>query len=98
VWFVTPVKEQHEVPPYQEERGKTGGSAVSDYQILIPSRSRETVFRKVIVRDKETGKKIVLLTNNLKWSAETLGAIYRKRRQLALFFKEIKQKLKIQRF
>ena len=55
-------------------------------------------MRKIIVRDPETKKRVVLLTNNLKWSASTISAIYKDRWQIELFFKTIKQNLKIKRF
>jgi IS4 transposase len=55
-------------------------------------------LRKIIAVDPETGKKITLLTNNHEWAASTVGAIYRDRWQIELFFKAIKQNLKIKRF
>jgi hypothetical protein len=98
VWFVTRLQSNAQYRRIKKNKVKGGGKAVSDYEVHIPSLSREIVFRKVTVRDKETGKKIVLLTNNLQWSAETIGAIYRERWQIELFFKAMKQNLKIQRF
>ena len=41
---------------------------------------------------------IVLLTNNLKLAASTIGAIYKQRWQIELFFKATKQNLKIKTF
>jgi putative transposase len=53
---------------------------------------------KIIARDPDTGKKITLLANNLKWAASTVSAVYKDRWQIELFFKAIKQNLKIKRF
>jgi len=49
-------------------------------------------------RDPETGKKYVFLTNNFKLAAATIAAIYKSRWQIELFFKWIKQNLKIKTF
>jgi len=39
-----------------------------------------------------------LLTNNFKWSAETIAKIYKERWQIELFFKAIKQNLQVKSF
>ncbi|MDT8405604.1 transposase, partial [Sulfuriflexus sp.] len=46
----------------------------------------------------ETGKRYVFLTNNFKLSAKTIADIYKARWQVELFFKWIKQNLKIKSF
>jgi putative transposase len=75
-----------------------GGNIVSDYEIIVPGYSKEKRLRKIIIRDPDTGRKITLLTNNLKWAASTVSAVYKDRWQIELFFKAIKQNLKIKRF
>ncbi len=60
--------------------------------------SKEITLRKIIVRDPETKKRLVFLTNNLKWSAETVAGVYKDRWQIELFFKAVKQNLRIKRF
>lgn len=55
-------------------------------------------LRRIKVRDLETGKVIVLLTNNFTLSAATIAQIYRCRWQVELFFKWIKQNLRIKAF
>jgi putative transposase len=77
---------------------KEGGTVKSDYEIILPSLSKNVVLRKIIVCDPETNKKITLLTNNLQWSAKTISAIYKDRWHIELFFKAIKQNLKIKKF
>jgi IS4 transposase len=49
-------------------------------------------------RDPETGKHYVFITNQLSWSAQTIADIYKQRWQVELFFKWIKQNLKIKAF
>jgi hypothetical protein len=97
-WFVTRLKKNAQFKRVKKNAVKPGGAVISDYEIIIPALSPELRFRKIIVRDPDTKKKIVLLTNNLAWSPSTIGAIYRDRWQIELFFKAIKQNLKIKRF
>ncbi len=55
-------------------------------------------LRRIKVRDLETGKTIVLLSNNFSLSAATIAQLYRCRWQIELFFKWIKQNLRIKAF
>ena len=55
-------------------------------------------LRRIGYRDKETGKRYVFLTNNMKLCAKTIADIYKSRWQVELFFKWIKQNLKIKSF
>ena len=55
-------------------------------------------LRRVGYKDAETGKHYVLLTNNFKLSAKTIADVYKARWQVELFFKWIKQNLKIKSF
>ena len=55
-------------------------------------------LRRIAYRDSETGKRYVFLTNNFKLAAKTIADIYKARWQVELFFKWIKQNLKIKSF
>jgi len=55
-------------------------------------------IRRIGYRDAETGKHYVFLSNNFKLSAKTIADIYKARWQVELFFKWIKQNLKIKSF
>ncbi len=55
-------------------------------------------LRRIGYRDPETGKHYVFLTNNFKLSAKTIADVYKARWQVELFFKWIKQNLKIKSF
>jgi hypothetical protein len=55
-------------------------------------------LRRIRSKDPETGKYILLLTNQLEWSAKTIAQIYKDRWQIELFFKALKQQLKIKSF
>ena len=55
-------------------------------------------LRRVVAWDEENQREIVLLTNHLDFGATTISAIYRDRWQIELFFKTLKQNLKIRTF
>ena len=55
-------------------------------------------LRRIRSKDPQTGKIIVILTNNFSWSAKTIALIYKDRWQIELFFKAIKQLLKVKSF
>ena len=55
-------------------------------------------LRRIRYRDPESGKTLVFLTNHLALSALTVCELYRSRWQIELFFKWIKQHLRIKRF
>ncbi len=55
-------------------------------------------LRRVVYRDLETGKRFVFLSNNFALPALTIANIYRCRWQVELFFRWIKQHLRIKSF
>jgi hypothetical protein len=55
-------------------------------------------LRRIRFKDPETGKALVFLTNNFTLPATTICALYKARWQVELFFKWIKQHLRIKRF
>jgi len=55
-------------------------------------------LRRIGYKDETSGKHYVFLTNNFKLSAKTIADIYKARWQVELFFKWIKQNLKIKSF
>jgi hypothetical protein len=55
-------------------------------------------LRRIEVRDPETERLLVFLTNHLTLGASTVAAVYRDRWQIELFFKALKQNLKVKTF
>jgi len=55
-------------------------------------------LRRISFCDPEIGKRLVFLTNNFSLSAAMIAALYKKRWQIELFFKWIKQNLRIKHF
>ena len=55
-------------------------------------------LRRIVVWDAEQRRQMEILTNHLAFAATTLANIYRERWQIELFFKALKQNLKIKSF
>jgi IS4 transposase len=55
-------------------------------------------LRRIFVWDDENERLIVLLTNHLEFGATTVAAIYKDRSQIKIFFKALKQNLKVKTF
>jgi len=75
---------------------------ICDQRILLDgfyiSQDYPEQLRRIRFKDPETGKTLVFLTNNTSLPALTIAALYKSRWQVELFFKWIKQHLRIKRF
>jgi hypothetical protein len=102
VWFVTRAKDnmQYRVVRRLELPGR--GNVLCDQVIVLTgyysSQRCPQELRRIVVWDADNEKEIVLLTNHLDFAASTIGRIYKDRWQIELFFKAIKQNLKIKTF
>jgi transposase len=86
---------------YSHEVDRSTGLICDQTIVLVTARSLEGYpepLRRVRSRDPETGKRITLLTNNFRLSAWEVAELYRCRWQVELFFKWIKQHLRIKAF
>ena len=63
-----------------------------------PVRNYPEHLRRIRFKDPESGKTLVFLTNNTSLPPLTIAALYKSRWQVELFFKWIKQHLRIKRF
>jgi len=74
----------------------------SDQEILLFSKQSKVKYpkrlRRVSFRDETQSRTLVFLTNNFTFSAETIAALYKARWEIELFFKWIKQNLKVKSF
>ena len=66
--------------------------------MFYSSKDYPATLRRVVVKDEETGKRITFLTNNFALKPELIAQLYRQRWQVELFFKWIKQHLRIKAF
>jgi len=100
VWFVTRLKSNSCYEVIKEQAAS--GPILADQVIRLSSpQGRDSypeTLRLVHYRDPETGKEYVFLTNRLDLSALEVAELYRRRWQIELFFKWIKQNLKIKAF
>jgi len=55
-------------------------------------------LRRVVVFDPVKGEEVVFLTNHLRFGASTIAQIYKDRWQIEIFFKTLKQNLKVKSF
>ena len=69
--------------------------ALNGYQ---SARDYPEMLRRVRFKDPETGKTLAFLTNNMILPAHVIAALYKNRWQVELFFKWIKQHLRIKKF
>ena len=98
VFFVTRLK-QNAVYKLLERRpvNRTTG-VTSDHIIEVTSRGKTLRLRRIGYRDPETGKHYEFLTNHFRLVAKTIADIYKERWRIEIFFREIKQNLRIKTF
>ena len=102
IYFVRRMKENavyypievYEIPKYRR--------ILVDELILLTGPNAQKKYphplRRIVVWDEEKQKELVLLTNHLQFGASTISEIYKARWQIELFFKALKQNLKIKTF
>lgn len=102
IYFVTRQKSNadYRVVERRAHRRSTGilSDQIIEWTGFYSKKNCPLRLRRIVTLDKKTGKRITLLTNHFEWSAQTIATVYRDRWQIELFFKTIKQFLKIKRF
>jgi len=102
IYFVTRLKTNAKIRvierrTVQKNKGVTCDQSI-EFTGLQTAKKCPIKLRRIGYRDAETGKRYVFLTNNFKLAAKTIADIYKARWQVELFFKWIKQNLKIKSF
>jgi len=102
VYFVTRMKANAVYVVQEEFEVPQNRNVLKDQLIYFPSQPKAgeepCLFRRVEIWDEDKQESIVFLTNLLAFGATTIAAIYKDRWQVELFFKAIKQNLKIKTF
>jgi IS4 transposase len=102
IFFVTRLKENADYSVVQKQTVPQNRNILSDQLIRFTGYYAQKhcphILRRVVVWDKKKQCEIVLLTNHLEFGASTISEIYKDRWQIELFFKALKQNLKVKTF
>jgi hypothetical protein len=102
IHFVTRLKENAAYEVVEELAVPAGRNIRSDQLIRFTGVQAQKdcpcLLRRVVVWDAVNEREIVLLTNLIAFGATTIAAIYKDRWEIELFFKALKQNLKVKSF
>jgi len=101
VYFVTRLKDNASFDVVETRKVLAESGILKDQIIFFHNQAvpdMEHFFRIVEIWDEEKQRSFTFLTNNMELAASTIAAIYKDRWQIELFFKAIKQNLKIKTF
>lgn len=101
-FFVTCAKRGMDARRVYSVRTDRTTGVICDQRIMLngfySSKYYPEHLRRIRFKDPETGQTLVFLTNNTTLPALTIAALYKNRWQVELFFKWIKQHLRIKKF
>ena len=102
VYFVTRAKKNFKYEVVGQHKELKGKNVLQDQKVRLDGfyagKDYPEMLRRIEYKDPEKKKKLVFITNNFKLAASTIASIYKARWQIELFFKWIKQNLKIKSF
>jgi len=104
IYFVIRLKKSinHEMIKELPLRNTDNAKLLKDELIMLTEDGTKDEYPKAIRRlavyDEKNDKVIELITNNLTWTASTIAELYKQRWMVEIFFKELKQHLKIKSF
>jgi hypothetical protein len=101
-FFVTRAKQGMDARRVYSAPAQRSAGVICDQRVMLngfySAKAYPEHLRRVRFKDPESGKTLVFLTNNTVLPALTIAALYKGRWQVELFFKWIKQHLRIKRF
>jgi len=101
-FFVTRAKSPMDARRVYSAATDRSTGIISDQQVMLngyySARKYPEHLRRIRFKDPESGKTLIFLTNNNALPALTIAALYKSRWQVELFFKWIKQHLRIKHF
>jgi hypothetical protein len=101
-FFVTPAKSAMDARRVYSAPTDRSTGVIADQQVMLnghySAKKYPEHLRRVRFKDPESGKTLVFLTNNTALPALTIAELYKSRWQVELFFKWIKQHLRIKKF
>jgi transposase len=99
-FFVTRTKSNTQFKTVKKNKAVGNGILRDDQIVFTGQKAKEYphILRLVRFRDPESKKQLTFITNNLDLSARTIASIYKSRWDIELFFKWVKQNLKVKTF
>jgi IS4 transposase len=101
-FFVTRAKSSMDARRVYSAPADRASGIICDQRVMLggfySARNYPEHLRRVRFKDPQSGKTLIFLTNNTGLPALTIAALYKSRWQVELFFKWIKQHLRIKRF
>ena len=101
-FFVTRAKSPMDARRVYSAPTEQGTGVICDQRVMLngyySARKYPEHLRRIRFKDPESGRTLVFLTNNTTLPALTIAALYKSRWQVELFFKWIKQHLRIKKF
>jgi Domain of unknown function (DUF4372)/Transposase DDE domain len=101
-FFVTRAKQGMDARRVYSSPTQRSTGVICDQRVMLngfySAKAYPEHLRRVRFKDPESGKTLIFLTNNTVLPALTIAALYKSRWQVELFFKWIKQHLRIKRF
>ena len=101
-FFVTRAKKGLDFGVRRRDAADPSAGVVSDRHVRLRGPKSRRLYpdtlRLVRYADPETGRRLKFLTNNLTLPAATVALLYRKRWRIELFFKWVKQHLRVKAF
>ena len=98
IFFVTRQKRNARYEVLERRKVNKQQGLLSDQTIRLQAQECPILLRRIAYRDAATGRRYVFLTNHFKLAAKTIADIYKERWQIEIFFRFIKQNLKIKAF
>lgn len=100
VFFVTRLRCHAHIEVLAELPVVPGSPIVRFQEVRIGSQKHrmQEKLRLIESLDPQTGKTVVLITNNFKLAASTLAQVYKDRWQIEVFFRALKQNLRVKTF
>ena len=102
VYFVTRMKDNARFEVIETRKIPKYRNILSDKIIVLTGvdavKKCPHPLRRIVVWDDENNRMIILLTNHMNFGATTISSIYKERWEIEIFFKTLKQTMKVKSF
>lgn len=101
VWFVSRIKDNCQYKVLKCKKTDRTRGVICDQEIRLKSyvgRDYQGKLRKITYRDPDTGNRLTFITNRRDLASKTIADLYKARWKVELFFRTLKQHLRIKKF